>query len=154
MPKCWIFQSNPNHYRILQAIADFNEETWPISPNKHRHEIQIGDLVFIWKTKGSSPIDDRGIYAVGRVDSIPEYKEPSPPFHYFTDSRKAKDLKKPAWRVDVRYLTKLLNAPILRPILEFNPRTSSVPILRFSRVTTYPVDSEACEELCRLAGIT
>ena len=70
MLNCWILQSNPKYFRILDWLRDFPwlrdkplPDCWHIS--RFKEEVSPGDTVFIWKSKGRSDI--RGIYTKGTV---------------------------------------------------------------------------------------
>lgn len=65
--KVWIFQGNPQRYRVYEALCDENlmEDTWLVS--HYRNEIHIGDIGLIWKAREAS-----GIYAVGEIISNPQ----------------------------------------------------------------------------------
>ena len=71
----WILQSNPKYFRILDWLSDFNwlsdespVDCWHISWLEK--EVEPGDTVFIWKSKGESDI--QGIYAKGTIEPCPE----------------------------------------------------------------------------------
>jgi hypothetical protein len=62
----WIFNYNPEKYRLAERLADPNPDiTWRVS--RFRDEIRPGDIIFIWETGR-----DRGIRAVLRAEGVPQ----------------------------------------------------------------------------------
>jgi hypothetical protein len=64
----WIFQANPERYRILESLSAQHVELWNL--RQHAHDVHAGDRVLIWLSG-----QDAGIYAIGTVLSRwPELK--------------------------------------------------------------------------------
>ena len=63
MPNYWALAANPKNYRIEDAINELDQDTWVTKGSN----IKKGDLVIIWKTKGTSK--NRGIISLGEVIS-------------------------------------------------------------------------------------
>lgn len=64
--KTWIFQGNPDKFNIDEYLRKSKEIYWSVTKKKHQHEISIGDLVYIWRSKGSQKAIS-GIIAVGVI---------------------------------------------------------------------------------------
>jgi 5-methylcytosine-specific restriction protein A len=62
----WAFFADPDTYRIEDAIAAKDEDTWTVKLS----EVRAGDLVVIWKGKGRSSFN--GVVALGEVLSDPD----------------------------------------------------------------------------------
>ena len=60
----WIFQANPNRYDIVSAVQANRKDVW--ATNQHRTSIVAGDKVYFYHSGKNA-----GIYAVGRVVSLP-----------------------------------------------------------------------------------
>ena len=58
----WVFQGNPEVYKIIDAISDNALETWSVKA--HKNEIKKGDKVIIWVTGHK-----QGCYALCEVTS-------------------------------------------------------------------------------------
>ena len=61
----WLFQGNPNFYRLLDAIRDLDEMFWLVT--RYAKQIQVGDGVLIWMSGQNA-----GIYAVAEVIELPQ----------------------------------------------------------------------------------
>ena len=136
----WIFQANPNRYRILDSLQMEKEELWNL--NQHAGEIQSGDDVFIWVAGESA-----GIYAVGTVRSEPSMTSDTPVGQgYWIDPH---DGARPKPRVLVRYSRKLVSRPLLRAYIQNDPDLKNLSILRFPRGTNFPVTDEEYQAILR-----
>lgn len=56
----WIFQSNPEHYDLPGALAEFDEIAWVV--HQHANDIRIGDTVYLWEAG-----DNAGLLATATV---------------------------------------------------------------------------------------
>jgi len=129
-PRTWIFQANPNKYRILKSLESEVEEYWNL--NQHAKDVHIGDRVLIWI---SGP--DAGIYAVGTVTTEPVMMPDSPSgLEYWLLMREG---RRPKPRVLVRYDRKLLGRPLLKALIRNDPELWDLEILHFPRGTNFPL---------------
>ena len=97
----WALSSNPNRYRILDAVNGLEVDKWATG----RSDLAVGDRVIIWKTLGNS--HRRGIVALGEVISEPWMtNDINNPYWRNTD-----DASKVEKQVDVRYVLRP-NLPI------------------------------------------
>ena len=128
----WIFQSNPNRYDVLNALADNeigNNIHWLV--NQHRKRIKKGHLGLIWMS-GS----EAGIYALTRIETEPSLmKEYSAEMKYWTDSSE----KDESIRVEMSIIKRLTNNPILKKKLIDFDGLRNLSILRQYQGTSFPV---------------
>ena len=90
-PKTWIFQSNPDKYDLLADLKTGKPDpSW--SANQHRDEMFVGDRI-LFRISGR----DKGIYATGRIKSIPYQKVD----------------KYGKWKVEIQF-DALIDPPLLR----------------------------------------
>src|SRR4051812_2923132 len=62
--RTWIFQANPQKYRIFDSLQSVQEEWWTL--NQFTREVHVGDRVLIWVSGKNA-----GIYAIGTVVEEP-----------------------------------------------------------------------------------
>jgi hypothetical protein len=62
----WLFQCNPEYFRLFDAIRDCADIAWPL--RQHFNEISRGDGVVVWATEGGA--NSGGAYAFGRIKSL------------------------------------------------------------------------------------
>ncbi len=69
---CWLFQGNPQYFRVLEAIRDFEQMYWTIT--RYAKEIVPDDGVLLWKAG-----EQAGIYAMAtpRSSTYAEVIEPA-----------------------------------------------------------------------------
>ena len=144
----WILQSNPKYFRLLDWLRDFNwlgderlVDCWNI--RWFVKEVQPGDTVFIWKSKGESDI--RGIYAKGRLEDVPERfpladKEES----YFVGERGKVEMRRldKLPEICVRFTDLYLDKPLLSHTIEGIPELRGLTILKNWRHGIYRVEVE------------
>lgn len=128
--RAWIFQANPNRYRIEESLQTEGEELWNL--NQHAAEVGVGDRVLIWICG-----EDAGIYAVGTILSNPAIMSDSPRgIGYWSDPIDGKRAKA---RVRVRYDRVLLSRPLRKAYLSADPALRNLGILRAPRGTNFAV---------------
>ena len=68
----WLFQGNPQYFRVLEAIRDFEQMYWTIT--RYAKEIVPDDGVLLWKAGKQA-----GIYAMAtpRSSTYAEVIEPA-----------------------------------------------------------------------------
>ena len=133
MRRTWLFQGNPQKYRLSDSLADESEELWNL--NQYAHSIQKEDRVLIWISG-----DNAGIYAIGTVisDPILTSDTPSGMEYWMTPSEGAK--VKP--RVRVRYDQLLLEQPLTKAFLATDEILCELRILKCAMGTNFPVTEE------------
>jgi|GEM_PF-778511 len=74
----WIFQGNPKHWKVVEALRDSALKTWMVKA--HKSKITPGDRVIIWLT-GEAP----GCYALAEVTSKAQAMPPDSGNYKLTD---------------------------------------------------------------------
>jgi hypothetical protein len=129
----WLFQANPNKYRINESLRAEQHEEWNL--NQHAKDIATGDRVGIWICGELA-----GLYAIGTVASSPVVKADSEAgIGYWTNPQ---DGRRPKPRVQVRYDRVFLDRPLLKQYIEADPALEEMQILRSPRGTNFPLSSE------------
>lgn len=132
-PKAWIFQANPNKYKILDTLQTQTQEYWNL--NQHAKNIGVSDRVLIWIAG-----EEAGIYAFGTVLTspvvMPDSSAGMPNWYVPSDGAKPKP------RVLVRYDKMLLDHPLKKAFLLTDPVLSGLAVIRFPRGTNFPVTQE------------
>jgi predicted RNA-binding protein with PUA-like domain len=62
----WIFQGNPDRFDIDKYLSQSQKIYWTVTHRKHQNELALGDLIYLWRAKGSNNAIS-GIIAYGRV---------------------------------------------------------------------------------------
>ena len=131
--KTWIFQANPNKYRIKQSLQIERAEYWNL--NQHAQDVGIGDRILLW-ISGSAA----GIYAVGTVLTSPvPMPDSATGLAYWQDPLAGRRIKP---RVLVRYDHVFLNQPLRKAYLEADPELWDLRILRLPRGTNFVVSDD------------
>ena len=130
--RVWIFQTNPQKYDIINALADerIKEDVWQV--NQHKDEIRKGDMGLIWMSG-----KEAGIYAVIDIISDPEFLvESQISAQYWTGEAYKQQSR---LRVKYKYKLKFTNSPVYKQQLKNIPELSNLSILRFFQGTNFPV---------------
>jgi len=132
----WILQSNPKYFRILDWLRDFAWlgdkpmlDCWHVS--RFEDEVNPRDTVFIWKSKGGSDI--RGIYAKGKVESLPErFPLEDREANYFIGENGKAEMERlqKLNQLTVRYTKLYLDKPLLSDAIEKIPELQDLTILK------------------------
>jgi predicted HNH restriction endonuclease len=64
--KTWIFQGNPDKFDIDEYLRRTRKIYWSVKHKKHQNEMSRGDLVYLWRSKGSNNATS-GIIASGQL---------------------------------------------------------------------------------------
>jgi len=137
--RVWMFQSKPQRYDVLNAVADkeLTEDVWEVN-KQHKNQIHAGDICLIWMSG-----KEAGIYAVGDITSNPELMVESPisAKYWVYDEDKSQ-----TWlRVKYKYRLKLVNNPIMRAELKSIPKLQNMEIFNQPQGTNKRVTSEEWE---------
>jgi len=62
-----MFQANPKHYRVDDALAELNQIWWRCP--QYTTEVEVGDVAVIWRAGRAA-----GVVAVGRIASPPQHR--------------------------------------------------------------------------------
>ena len=135
----WLFQCNPNYYRLRDRLADPNPAlTWRVQ--RYAKEIAEGDTVFVWSSR-----PDPGLYAVLRVDAAPEEMvEPQSERRYHTEPSHAE----PELMVRATITDRFPAIPEFE-VAAF-PGLEGLPVFAFRNATNYKLSDDQAEALERL----
>lgn len=126
----WIFQAVLEQYDIRKKLHKGSKETWYAT--RFHNKMHPGDIVFFWLS--GVPIEDRGIYAWGRLTS---------------ESR-----KEPNWEthgVDI-IVERILPSPITVPRIKQIDILSKMLILRMDIGTNFLLTNEEVQALASLCA--
>jgi predicted RNA-binding protein with PUA-like domain len=143
----WIFQSNPKSYQIDNYLNEINPVQWSIRQKHYKHDINIGDEVYIWRSDGYKPRSG-GIVAKGTILSLPELVKDKNPQYFIDDTVNLFDL-----RVDVNINEVRLSkeAGMIRRIeLEKDRNINDLFILKIRNNTNYKIDRKQADYLKQL----
>lgn len=138
----WLFQGNPNYYRILEAIEALEEMPWLVT--RYAKEIAVGDGVLVWMA-GS----DAGIYAIAEIVQPPQILSEIPDLGYWLQK---KDTKADKPRAQLRFIRKLLGQPLRRNELKTDPILKDLTVIRAPNSTNFKVTSQQWERVHQLKG--
>ncbi|MCU8010433.1 MULTISPECIES: EVE domain-containing protein [Shewanella] len=69
----WIFRGNREDFDVDTYLGEFDYIYWAVKHAKHQNEMQSGDRVFIWRSKGKSK-DPYGLVGFGVIAEPPVHK--------------------------------------------------------------------------------
>ena len=137
----WLFQGNPNYYKVIEAIRDFEQLPWTVT--RYAKEMLLGEGVLIWMSGA-----DAGIYAIATIVSPPEVIPNPPDIGYWLDQGKLG--KKPCAKI--RFTQKLLDRPLLRSELQQDPVLKDLMVIRQPNSTNFKVTAEQWQRVFELRG--
>jgi hypothetical protein len=92
----WIFRGNREDFEIDTYLRDFDYIYWAVKHLKHQNEMQTGDRVFIWRSKGKSK-DPYGLVGYGEIVEPPtnklDVKHPEFLLEEYWDKREVSEIK-------------------------------------------------------------
>jgi predicted HNH restriction endonuclease len=143
IPEVWIFQANPDRFDIDQYLASAGDRiTWTV--NRYAKELNIGDLVYLWKAAGSKK-EGAGIIAAARVDSDTFFGPDDPASQRFW---KEGDPTESNDRVWLKVLRVANSKEIIRADwLKEDPICSKLQILTLRIGTNFPVKDDQAKRL-------
>lgn len=124
----WVFQCDPRRFDLLDVIKTSPVGGW--SMNQSRNRVSVGDRVWLRITGKAA-----GIYAVGRMASLPHHREEATEFG--------------AWGVDVAFEA-VVEPPLLQATVAGDPLLSKRPALKGIMGTNLVLDEEADEHLATI----
>jgi len=140
----WIFQANPDNYKIFEAIKD--ESIGPIihwNIKQYANEIHIGDIALIWVSGKKA-----GIYFIGEIISMPTMLiETVSERKYWTDKNEnpSKNLL-----VKLNIFQDLTANPVLKEKIKHIENTKNLSIIKQPRGTNFKVTYGEWETLKEL----
>ncbi|MGW3397352.1 EVE domain-containing protein [Streptomyces hydrogenans] len=143
-PRVWIFQANPNFYRILEALQHLDRMQF--LTNRYMDRIHIGDIVLLWMLGNHA-----GIYAQARVvEGVADRKSDGDDAEFWADPSNGAATKP---RVVLAIEKRFLGNPLLKTTIAARKGLANLMILRQPNGTNFPVDTDAWELLRRLLPI-
>lgn len=70
----WIFRGNREDFDIDTYLSEFDYIYWAVKHEKYQNEINVGDKVFIWRSKGKS-VEPYGVVALGTIVEPATHKD-------------------------------------------------------------------------------
>jgi EVE domain len=137
--KSWLFQANPKYSQILEAIQKLDGIYWLVT--RYNNEIVSGDRVLIWIAGKQS-----GIYAIAEVAEAPKFMDEPPDIEIWTMPIRAKA----RFYAPVTFQQKLLDAPLLKPVLLYDRILYEMEVIRYPRNTNFRVSSEQWHQVITL----
>ncbi len=129
-PNTWIFQASPAKYNISTSLLVETRELW--NCNQHAAKIKRGDRVLIWISGNQA-----GIYAVGKVVSDPvDRPDSTVGLNYWVNVLDGIESRP---RVLVEYERTLLERPLLRKYLQWDPELWGLSVMKQPRGTNFTV---------------
>lgn len=127
----WLFQANPKYSQILAAIQKREGIYWLVT--RYTEEITPGDRVIIWIAGKQA-----GIYATAEVTAAPAFRDEPPDIDIWTIPVRAKAR---VWAL-VRFQQRLLDAPLLKSVLVFDPILHDLEVIRRPHNSNFRVSEE------------
>lgn len=147
----WIFQGNPDKFRIDEYLRDFNEIFWAVKQEHFKDQIEQGDTVYIWRAGGKSKLPS-GIVAKGIVLSKPELRHvPQDMQEYWIENNNNNE--------SLQVIIRILNIAdkekkvIKRSSLIKDPILKNMLIIKFANNTNYLVSTNHSERLKQVWNI-
>jgi predicted RNA-binding protein with PUA-like domain len=140
----WIFQGNPDDFKIDKYISENNEIWWSLNQQHFLDEISKGDVVYIWRSDGMKR-GTGGIIARGTVSGDPSLEIIQSKFWI----KKPKDNDK--FSIPITIENHLVNGNFIRRTeLKEHPQLNDLLILRMANNTNYLVKDEHAKILHKL----
>lgn len=127
----WLFQANPKYSQILEAIQTLDGIYWLVT--RYNKEISPGDRVLVWIAGKQA-----GIYAIAEVEEAPQFMAEPPDIDIWTMPIRAKA----RFYAPVRFQQKLLDAPLLKSALFYDPVLYELEVIRRPHNSNFRVSEE------------
>jgi MoxR-like ATPase len=139
--RAWLFQANPDRYRIDDAIRQRTEIGWVV--RQSRKSVRAGDRVYIWRSGKQA-----GVIALGSILDEPTVQPHDADDPFWIDASGFTD-PEPHVRVS---LEQILDPPLFREQLLEHPELADLQILSFANATNFGVTTEQDAALLELIG--
>lgn len=137
--KSWLFQANPKYSQILEAIQDLDKIYWLIT--RYNQEITLGDRVLIWIAGKQA-----GIYAIAEVSAAPQFMPEPPDIEIWTMPMQARA----RFYAPVTFQQKLLDTPLLKSVLRYDPLLYEMEVIRRPRNTNFRIDEQQWDRIIKM----
>ncbi len=134
----WLFQANPRYSRILDGIRELEGMYWLVT--RYADQIAVGDRVVIWVAG-----KEAGIYAFAEVTQPTHFVAQPPDLNYWLLPVRAMG----RFYAPVRFTRKLLNCPLLKTRLRYDPILSNLQVLRAPHSTNFKVSQHEWQQVCQ-----
>ncbi|PPJ64786.1 hypothetical protein CUN59_02955 [Cuspidothrix issatschenkoi CHARLIE-1] len=141
----WLFQGNPQFYRIIDAIQDLDQMLWMVS--RFGNQMSIGDGVLLWISGKKA-----GIYAIAKLIDTPKTIINPPDIDYWIKDEKT-FLDKNKHFAMIQFTHKLLDSPISRESLKNDEFLKNLLVIRQPQSTNYQITVEEWEKVLAAAGV-
>lgn len=141
--KTWIFQGNPNRFKVDDYLKENQDIVWSIRQEHYVKNVQVGDTVYIWRSEAGKQ-GYGGIVARATVTGLPESRKDVTSEYWVTPSDANEVL--PRVSLHVKELA-LEGNHLSREFLKKNPTLSNLLILKVSNNTNYLLSNAQAEEL-------
>jgi EVE domain len=129
-PRIWIFQSNPEYYRIIEALQLLDKMTFLVS--RYKDEVNVDDIVLVWVSGKHA-----GIYAQATVtEGVAMRISNGPDAEFWMDAEAAAE---PRPRVVLSLNRKFLANPVPRSEVSGTHGLQNMMILRQPNGTNFAV---------------
>lgn len=142
--RTWIFQGNPDHFRIDEYLSRTRAIQWTVRQEHLAPRMAVGDRIFLWRAAGKSGLP-AGIIASGRISRTPQLEEEDAVGRdlWTDDFPEGTSLRV---RVDVDRVAKAKQL-IQRDWLKEDPIVRDLLVLKLRSATNYEVSSVHAERL-------
>lgn len=135
----WIFQGNPNIFRVNEYLSSRKKIIWTIKQKYFEDKMSVDDVVYIWRSDGSIP-KSGGIIAKGKITALPQKIQDDAPNLWIKKQENSLAL-----RVEIEVEDTRLNEEegmIKRIDLEKDNTVRDMRILAFRSETNYKLESK------------
>lgn len=140
----WLFQGNPDCYRVLDAIRDFDTLEWRVT--RLGKEMQPGDGVTVWVSGKAA-----GIYALAELTTVPRHVDRFVDGSYWKSAALTfRPQDQP--HAQIRLTAKLLDSPLLREDLKLDPVLKDLLVLKAPNSINFRVTEGQWERIQELRG--
>ena len=142
----WVFQGNPRYWRIDDFLRDVRggrvdpRVTWLVT--RYARRIAEGDRVYLWRAGAEA-----GVVALARVVGAPGPRSDDKTAYRTADSERFVGDRMRA----ILELDAVLDTPLTRSALRFDPLLEDMAILRFPNATNFALDPAEADRLGTLA---
>lgn len=145
----WIFQGNPDLFRIDEYLRTRKHIVWAIRQRRFIQDISAGDEIYVWRSNGH----DRGtggIVARGTIASTPRNLPDDAPELWIGPQAPLWDSRVEVLLDEVRLTEE--QGMITRTELLNDPRLDSMLILKFPSQTNYKLETTHTKHIDELWG--